>query len=280
MKEKNKKILKGLGVGALACVAMVGLTGCANISNTDYDRMMETVETVENTISDLEAAKVFNNAMNKIINSSSDFWNNMKVETTLTYIEDGEKFVENSETYVLQNDNQQIALRKSIGETDTFANNWYSAVYTLGEKTYSIDKEIDGFHKSESTTTFVDECLEWGMLDYFNVGIRTESEFIFNDATDIVGASKNEQGNYVITTIHRYVYSEFGHTGIESYTIHNEIDGDYNLISQTIEVEFIDREYVMNGTIINVYSYENVEYSDIQEEFEALVNYEEPAPGV
>lgn len=46
MKEKNKKILKGVGVGALALVGMVGLTGCANvkISQDKFDNLVEIAE--------------------------------------------------------------------------------------------------------------------------------------------------------------------------------------------------------------------------------------------
>lgn len=46
MKEKNKKILKGIGVGALACVGVLGLTGCSQIeiSQNTVDSMIETVE--------------------------------------------------------------------------------------------------------------------------------------------------------------------------------------------------------------------------------------------
>ena len=52
MKDKNKKVLKGLGVGALACVGMFGLTGCANIevSQDKVDSMIETVEKVDNRL--------------------------------------------------------------------------------------------------------------------------------------------------------------------------------------------------------------------------------------
>ena len=46
MKEKNKKILKGIGVGALALVGMVGLTGCANvkISQEKFDNLIQIAE--------------------------------------------------------------------------------------------------------------------------------------------------------------------------------------------------------------------------------------------
>ncbi|MBO5954972.1 MAG: hypothetical protein J6Q13_03295 [Clostridia bacterium] len=46
MKEKNKKILKGVGVGALALVGMVGLTGCADvkISQEKFNSLVEIAE--------------------------------------------------------------------------------------------------------------------------------------------------------------------------------------------------------------------------------------------
>jgi len=52
MKDKNKKVLKALGVGALACVGMFGLTGCANIevSQDKFDSMIETVEKADNRL--------------------------------------------------------------------------------------------------------------------------------------------------------------------------------------------------------------------------------------
>ncbi len=54
MKEKNKKILKGLGIGALACVGMVGLTGCSKVevSQEKVDSMIETVEKVDGRLDD------------------------------------------------------------------------------------------------------------------------------------------------------------------------------------------------------------------------------------
>ena len=276
MKEKNKKILKGLGVGALACVGMFGLVGCSDvkIEQSDYDRIMSSVETVENSISDFEAATVYYNALNKIMNSSSDFWNNMKVETTISYTEEGNDYVEKNEMIMLKNGDENIAFWKGIGETDYFENNEYNIVYTQGDKLYEIDKEIDGFHKFERDGYFIDA--NYGLLFEYKLGYwNISNEIDFFKSSDIVSATQNKQGNYVITIIYRYVYTEFGHTGIESYTIHNEINENYNLISQTIEVESIDREFNIKGTVINKFSYGNVQYSDIQEEFEALINYEE-----
>lgn len=52
MKERNKKIIKGIGVGTLACVGVLGLTGCSKVevSQDKVDNMIETVEKVDNKL--------------------------------------------------------------------------------------------------------------------------------------------------------------------------------------------------------------------------------------
>jgi len=52
MKEKNKKILKGLGISALACVGMFGLTGCSNIkvSQNKVDSLIEMAERTDSRL--------------------------------------------------------------------------------------------------------------------------------------------------------------------------------------------------------------------------------------
>ncbi len=45
MKEKTKNVLKGLGVGALACCGMFALTGCSvELSQSQVDKVMQVVD--------------------------------------------------------------------------------------------------------------------------------------------------------------------------------------------------------------------------------------------
>jgi hypothetical protein len=46
MREKNKRILKGIGVGTLACVGLFGLTGCAKVE-ISQDKFNDLVEIAE-----------------------------------------------------------------------------------------------------------------------------------------------------------------------------------------------------------------------------------------
>ena len=272
MKEKNKKILKVLGVGTLACVGMFGLTGCANISNTDYSRIMESVETVENTVSDKEAAIVFNNAMLKIMNTSSDFWNNMKVQTIMTYTEDGEEYTNNIETYFFKTEsNEQIYLQKWIGETDALTNNEYVAIYSENENVVYIDKEIDGYYKSEEEGSFVQVCYNQFVFSDLYVGMSTSEGVKLFESSDIVSAEKNENGNYVITII---LNNHYDGDGLDSFVIDNEIDEGGNLLSQTVNVTSVYGEDVTTGSVVNTYSYGTLQYEDIQSDFEALQNYQ------
>ena len=70
MKEKNKKILKGIGVGALACTAMIGLTGCANIKveQSEVNKLIQSVETLKDQSIKMTKEEIWNFAQSADFN--------------------------------------------------------------------------------------------------------------------------------------------------------------------------------------------------------------------
>lgn len=280
MREKNKRIIKGIGVGALACVGMIGLTGCANVSKTDYSRIMDSVAITENAVSLEEGTKVYLKAMNNIINTSSKFWTNMKVEQTSKVEFNGEElFTEYVEIYMLQDTERQLFLHKTIGETDSYEDNTYRGVYAEGENVTVVQKDVDSQNKRTSNQSeFIKECFGLSCLeDFYVLNTDNNGDAIIDDHSRIIGARKNDKGNYVITTVERRIYEDEGIV-VEMYFIENEIDANFNFVSQNIEVEGVHCGDVMKGNMVNNFSYETVEYLDVQSEMEELLEYEHVVP--
>ena len=62
MKEKSKKVLKGFGIGLMACAAIVGFTGCSNINveQSQIDNLIASVETIKHQSYKMTREEVWN----------------------------------------------------------------------------------------------------------------------------------------------------------------------------------------------------------------------------
>ena len=277
MKEGKKKFLLGLGVGALTCVGMFCLTGCnfVQVSQQEYDRLMESVEFVENTVDIYEATEFYNRAIAKNMDTSGDFWNNMKVQTTITY---GDEIVENYETFFFKTElEEQIYLNKKIGQTDYFNNNSYKTIYTELGALKTISKEDETLESSDISGYFVDCFLSGALAHDFYFGTMVDGELEFFRPGDILKAEINEEFNYVITFMLKEVESERGSVQVRTMVVDNEIDENANLVSQTITITTSKDGVSTTEKIVNKYSYGTVEFSEFQIEFETLVYLAEQA---
>lgn len=277
MKERKKKILQGLGIGALACFGMVCLSGCSfiQISQQEYERLMDSVETVENTVDIVEATEYYNNAIIKNMDTSSNFWNNMKVQTTISYFDLDEEIIENRETYFFRTElEEQIYLTKTIGEIDNFENNSYKSLYTELGVLMSINKDGETYNKTQKNGYFVDSFLSGSLAEDFYLGIMVEDKFEFFKSADILKADINENSNYVVTTMLKDYDSSIGDIEVTSLVIDNEINEDANLVSQSITITTRKDGLTSTKKITNVYTYGTLKYEDIQTEFESLVNFD------
>ncbi len=104
MKEKNKKILKGLGVGALACFGMFAMTGCSvDFSKDQVDKIMYTVENGDKFMQETmdlvqkeQAWDLYRLTQSKIFLNDNNVLDNFKIKMQTTD-EDGE--ILNAEVY-------------------------------------------------------------------------------------------------------------------------------------------------------------------------------------
>lgn len=281
MKEKNKKILKGLGVGALALVGMVGLTGCANISKNDYSRIMDSVEITEHTLSGEEASYVFSKAMAKVLYTESDFWNNMYVESVgeLYDNENKLKYSEVNKYYSLKHDNNYVFMHKTLGETDTYDSNDYYVRYTdYSQDSYKLTtfskNQQHTYKKTEENPAYFDACIDSGMFMSLGLGEGEGSNFEFYKATDIAGGRKNDAGNYVVTMINYWYGIETTASQTATTQIEYEIDSNFNILSINIKEEFTED----GGGRVDVkikFIYGKISYTDINDEMNIILEVPE-----
>ena len=147
MKEKNKKVLKGLSVGALAFVAMVGLTGCANKSGEQCS-----VQIIEQEI--LTKEKAFNllqEAETKLLLNYNDCWDGLKLDnddnviSSIEFIKTGDgKYIsyehyENSGRYGINCSDFEYAIGVNGPYFYDENSNYYTKWSGINNIVYSLD---------------------------------------------------------------------------------------------------------------------------------------------
>ncbi len=278
MKENNKKVLKGLGIGALACFGMLTMTGCSviKISEQEYNRIMDSVEMIENSVDIYDATRYYNKAITKSMNTSGMFWNNLKVETFVSYIEDEEEVLETYETYLFKTElDQQIYFQKRYAETNNFED---SAYYVLCEDSSGVEvinKDQYSYQKTKNSSHIVDICLQNGeFADLFYFGKMVDNKFEFFQSADILKAEINEEFNYIVTIMFKEYKSENGNLKFTTYEIENEINQESDLLSQTITITTNQYGITTTRKVVNYFTYGKVEYSDFEVEYETLLDYQ------
>ena len=204
MKEKNKKILNGLGVGALACFGMFTLTGCTiNLTDEQMEKVMYVVDESEHFMKDtLDLLGKQNAQLDK-----EDAWNLYKVART-RYLLNDDNIRDNMVLKLTSDDdggfemkiscyreNGSYMVMSEYSETDKIF--WYSYDY----KTYKYENR-DGDAPSKI-------LLGVGEVENFlNLGVYISIDAYKCEKEDIVKCDIAENGNYIITFINEFEYKD------------------------------------------------------------------------
>lgn len=280
MKKANKSFLKCLGIGALACFGMLTMTGCSfiQITEQEYNRIMDNIEIIEDSVDISDATRYYNNAIMKSMNTAGTFWNNMKVETVVSYFEEDVEILEISETYFLKTElDQQIYFNKKLAPTPSFTNNSYDVMCATEEGIVAMVKDQNGYQKTNHNGYLIDMCLNKDIfINDFYFGRKVEGEFEFFNTSDVLKAELNENYNYVVALLFKEYESDLGNIKFTTYEIENEINQNSELVSQTITITTIQHGITTTRKILNLFTYGTVSFADIEIEYEALLDYGTP----
>lgn len=210
MKLKSKSILKKLGVGALACCSLFGLSGCTpNLISNDQDKLMEEIlEILDNKSKEVNKDYLYELLIlseNKLITNYNDVQNNLKVTIVDTSPEYGDL---TAEYYFYSTDDKRVFLHKE--DNDVGGGKEIELVYTGNEVTYvyeageGYDEMNDDYNREEKTIEdlyFDNYLAQSGYTSVFsifssNFGVTKDS---------ISDYQKDKNGNLKITlsTTHR-----------------------------------------------------------------------------
>lgn len=290
MKEKNKNILKGLGVGALACCGMFALTGCSvELSQSQVDKVMQVVDQsdkfMEDTLDLLEKQNaklskeegwdLYQTALTKFLTNQNGLRNNMKItikQFSSAYPEDDAVV----DLYLYNDMNGvDLQLEKFTHELGTDVSLLYaddeSGVYEYNKSGAECEKSLVGEGLLENYLS---------ILLYVDNGVTSE---------DVVGCELLENGNYKLSFINCEIdfyegedEEDEGHNlAYYSYIVY-EITSDGIFISQ--ETNFAEVDLNKDGAVTErfggtiTYDYgvvQESDFADILEEAKAAELTEE-----
>lgn len=247
MKEKSKNILKGLGVGALACFGMLTFTGCSvDLTKDQIDKLIYTVESSDKFMQDaLDLLEKENAKLN-----AEQAWNLYKLAKTKLFLNDNG--VRDNFKATLNDVNSLCFYKTSNGDYVAFnaGGDVLNVTYEEDGKVYEYYKDERGVSKSELGDGEVEQYLYYD-LPYCNyVDVKEE---------DIVSCDILENGNYKITFLNTWSDDP------ESYAQTNLIE-----IEISKEAKFIKERILICSQILD--DDQNHEYYSFEEEM--LVDYE------
>lgn len=282
MKEKNKSILKKVGVGALACLGVFTFAGCSSVevSEDQIDTVMETVEQsnkymqdqidllkkqneqlqnqnnilteqnqiledANNKLTKQDAVDIINLTKFKYLFNQDGVLNNLKMSS----VDENSRLCE--EKYYVTSD----GVRLCYNYTEAGDGNYHTLAYEVDDiKTAicewiydgSVNKEIKSHENGFFSSILSVSIIDYMCLTYMNNII----------AENIIKISINQQGNYEII----YSISDEGATKILNY----EIDKGCKIIKAKMSRYSYNEE--TNAGYIIVSSENNFEYGVITDE--------------
>ncbi len=276
MKEKNKNILKKVGVGALACLGVFAFAGCSSVevSKDQLDTVMETVEQSNQYMQDqIDLLKKQNQELqnqNDILKEQNqileDANNKLTKEDAVDTIKYAITKISLNIDGVLDNCNircDEIGYNAIYYKTEDNIRMIYdnidnSFIYDTGSECMvcelSEDNQIITKTKDNTEQAFEEYLIGEGSLfcDIFNLSVVLESE-------NIISYRLTDDGNYEIKT-YAYKDSRIHYTNFV-------IDKEYRIINIEIgeaTLNDIHIEYLLSANL----EYGVITYADIAEVFE------------
>lgn len=262
-KSKKNKILKGLGIGALACLGVFTFAGCSiELSQDQIDKVMYTVDNAD-TFMD-ETLDLLNKQNAEL--DQEEAWDLYKLAQA--------KFKLNVDGI---RDNVKMTSRFGIIYLYDTASDGYVMISAYDEEygvqfadNYNIYSfsSIDGNHSKK-------------LLDIDNSGQGCEAYISWNNFShstmygvqeeDIVSCQKLDNGNYKITFLSETLIDEEENNSVSTVLLVVEVSADARIISETSQYAMIG-DYHNNGGISYfdspvtvVYEYGVVTEADIAE---------------
>lgn len=196
--KDNKKLLKGLAVGALVCAGLFTFTGCSiSLSDSQVKKVEYAIENSEKFMDDAlalmekqyaelskdEIWDMYNNAENKMIFNVDGVRNNL----TIDYVQEGDHPQEFSIHLVKTADGKTIMLQSD-------KNGVYNGItYQDADGVYSYSKNGATTSKEKLTVSNVDSYVNWDSVSLARAYTSGED--------DIVACEKLENGNYKISFV-------------------------------------------------------------------------------
>ncbi|MBR6778836.1 MAG: hypothetical protein IKM43_01615 [Clostridia bacterium] len=276
----KKKIIKGIGVGTLSCVAMVGLTGCANVEipQEKVYSMVETVSKAEKYMEDQlklleeqnnklqeqneilkkennkftkqDAADKVNLSQIKILLNQGGILNNLK----LTSIElSGVR--NESYYYVTENGTRMLYNYAEMRDGD-----YHSVIYDIDGMNTAVCEWIYNGDVSKEIILNSEGGFFSGKLFGYS-GLHSMAMFLLNiTSEDVVSCEKLEGNKYNVV-----VYKNTGIVDIGSIYANIILDEDNRILSMTtgvIDFSDMDNIYFEEDSCIN-FEYNTITENDI-----------------
>lgn len=264
MKEKSKKVLKGFGVGALACLGMFGLTGCANIdvSQKKVDSLIERFEEFSEKVTREEALNIFHTAL-----YNSYFYENGYDNVTIDYESNGA-----TQTMMLYSNSQMLMGCSVQGNSagifyyDDATGKHVYADFFLTNRGYTCTNkstlEYFGDSRYGQITPFPFSSFDESLYSYELLENGNYSLLFVEEENETIELEEDEEGEYTITT---YITIEITKDAkIISIKGYSEVELDFECDQQTWEEEF---EYLVGRDEIT-YTYGTVDVELMQELYE------------
>lgn len=237
MKEKNKNILKGLGVGALACFGMLTFTGCSvELSQEQINKIVHVVERSDKFMDDTldllekqnaklskeEGWDLYQTALTIFLTNQEGIRNNIKI--TAEDLE-GDKFV----TYHY-NDLQGTDIVLETG----------SELRGNDRITFVAEEDSDNYvyHYAKDGTEYEKSLLGEGVTENYSSILL----YVDNGVTseDVVGCELLENGNYELSFVQTFKsVNEDDEIMYYNYVVY-EITSDGTFISQKTNFAEVD----------------------------------------
>ncbi|MBO5954635.1 MAG: hypothetical protein J6Q13_01555 [Clostridia bacterium] len=272
MQEKTKNILKGLGVGTLACVGLFGLTGCSiDLSQEQVDKIMYTVDNsdkfMQETLDLLEkqnqeldkqqAFDTYNLAKTKVLLNYDNMYDNLKI--SLNSSKTG--YTKHLKSFKTENGLKFMSF-KDIEQ--------HEIVYSDGDNSIEVKDfgEDDSYIKTVHEKSFGKFIAQ----SHYMSTIFEELDMMINEKEDVVKFEKMSDGKSQITFMSYTVIEEHTFTTIGKATINS--DGLFEKVELTSAITASsDTSYISEPTKATLsIEYGNLIYDDIEEELTLAQN--------
>ena len=263
MKDKTKKMLAGIGLGAALGTSGIFMTGCSMSDEqqaaldsivSKADEIIELVDNQNKELSYAEAIRLFEYSRMRLVTNKDNVWDNIAVTIKQSVSEEGLIDVVDmgiSHFYKFENGKRVGYSSQITGGVEGEIDGWFNEVVEEQEKSNGGD----GTQSMLSYTTY---------SYYVRASVTSVIDRVVLDETKIVDCVVNESGNYIISAA-----LTIEEDGVEYPSlIDMEITNDGFLLSYDINAGLLgyeksERAYVVNTTSVK-YEYGKLTDTEVQ----------------